>query len=188
MCIKTPINARLKINRAINAIKEINCLTALNYISILYRFRDSMLNNAVPLNSAGVRGHSSKCTMAPFDRLYTTSYWSVTVTIARIVFELFDAVSRAAPSSLARHRQQSLEKTQLISIRLETLVHLLTLTERSWPPFVYVSIQKIWLLTVWLAIGLYGAILILQFSDVARISGAWEQTSITIRYDTIVCI
>jgi len=29
MCVKTAINAQLKINHTVNVIKEINCLTAL---------------------------------------------------------------------------------------------------------------------------------------------------------------
>jgi len=40
----------------------------------------------------GGRGHSRSLKMAPFDRLYTTFYWSATTNIALscTIFELFD--------------------------------------------------------------------------------------------------
>jgi len=53
--------------------------------------RYSALKNGVTLKSGGM-GRSRSLKMAPFDRPYTTFYWSAIVNIAlsRTVFELFD--------------------------------------------------------------------------------------------------
>jgi len=46
-------------------------------------------------HKTGGRGRSRLLKMAPFDRSYTTFYWSATVSIAVccIIFKLFDVVS-----------------------------------------------------------------------------------------------
>ena len=65
-----------------------------NYVCVSYRFWDSASKNSVTLKpSVGlIHAVSRSLKTAPFDRPYTTFYWSASTNIALscIVFELFD--------------------------------------------------------------------------------------------------